>query len=129
MRPDYDPEFADKDEYGNVTAKNQDGVQGSEIVSETDKWTLIKVKDIKWQQDKSGYYCLINALPNGDIRLDILTSNHSPAISFEGKAENVRKTAMRYADEQGWTLSAEHAAYIGFEIARAENLTTDYIQD
>lgn len=94
-----------------------------------DKWQLIRAEDTEWEQDKSGYYCLINPLPNGEIRLDILTSTHSPAISFEGKAQNVYKCAMRYAEEHGWSLSYEHIAYIGYELAMAEILGKDYIQD
>lgn len=94
-----------------------------------DKWKLIKVQNIEWQQDKSGFYCIINVIEPSEIRLDILTSNHSPAISFKGKAENVRKSAMRYAEKCGWTISLEHAAYIGYELARAEIFGKDYVQD
>lgn len=93
------------------------------------KWELKKVRDVEWQQDKSGFYCLINVIKSGEIRLDVLTSTHSPAISFEGKAENVRKFAMRYAEQQGWSISLEHAAYIGYELARAEILDAKYVQD
>lgn len=94
-----------------------------------DKWKLIKVGDVEWQQDKSGFYCLINVLSTGDVRLDVLTSSHSPAVSFQGKAENVRKAAMRYAEENGWSISLEHAAYIGYELARAEIQGNEYKQD
>ena len=94
-----------------------------------DKWKLIKVNDIEWMQDKSGFYCLVNVMPTNEIRLDIMTSTHSPAISFQGDAANVRKAAMRYAEENGWSLSLEHAAYIGYELARAEIQGTEYIQD
>ena len=94
-----------------------------------DKWKLIKVKNIEWQQDKSGFYCLVNVLSDEELRLDILTSDHSPSISFQGKAENVRKHAMKYAEQQGWSISLEHAAYIGYELARAEILGKNYVQD
>lgn len=92
-------------------------------------WELIKVDDVEWQQDKSGFYTLINVLPSGEIRLDIMTSTDSPAISFQGEAANVRKAAMKYAEQQGWSMSLEHAAYIGYEIARAEVLLDSYVQD
>lgn len=129
-----------------------------------DEWKLIEVEDVEWQQDKSGFYCVLNVLPKmneincdncqkcgeticgndtenfrcfdptleyclSKIRLDILTSDHSPAISFQGTATAVRKHVMRYAEENGWDLSYEHIAYIGYELARAEMLGSDYIQD
>lgn len=109
----------------------------------SDKWILIKVPDTEWQQDKSGFYCIINVVDcialgslckttgydNVIVRLDILTSDHSPAVSFQGTAANVRKYAMKYAEEHGWSISLEHAAYIGYELAKAEMLGKDYIQD
>lgn len=94
-----------------------------------DKWKIINVKKTEWEQDKSGFYCIINVVSDNAVRLDVLTSNHSPAISFQGEAADVRKYAMKYAEKQGWPLSLEHAAYIGYELARAEMLGEDYVQD
>jgi hypothetical protein len=94
-----------------------------------DKWKLINVENIEWEQDKSGYYSIINPLPDGNVRLDILTSTHSPAWSWQGEASDVRKCFARYSEQNGWSLSAEHIAYIGYELARAEILGKDYIQD
>lgn len=93
------------------------------------KWQLIKCSAIKWQQDESGYYTIINGLDNQQVRMDIMTTSDQPAISFQGHAENVRKTAMRYADEHCWNMSLEHAAYIGYELHRAEEQGKQYIQD
>ena len=93
------------------------------------KWELIEVTNVEWAQDKSGFYTLINVLPTGEIRLDVMTSSHSPAISFQGEAADVRKAAMKYAEQNGWSLSLEHAAYVGYEIARAELMQGLYEQD
>ena len=100
-----------------------------------DKWKLINVTAIEWQQDESGYYCVINFVNVDEeseeriVRLDILTTSDQPAISFQGYAENVRKTAMKYAEANGWNMSLEHAAYIGYELHKAEEQGTQYIQD
>lgn len=93
------------------------------------KWQLVKVDDIKWQQDKSGFYTLIHYTADGFIRLDIMSIDNNPLISFEGTAIAVRKNAMRYLDENCVNLSLEHAAYIGFELLRCETLKENYIQD
>ena len=93
------------------------------------KWELIEVGNVEWMQDKSGYYTLINALPDGRVRLDFMTSDHTAAVSFAGNASDVRKRFAQYTEENGMMLSAEHMAYIGYEIARAEILLDSYIQD
>lgn len=92
-------------------------------------WKLIEVEHVDWKQDKSGFYCLINVLESGEIRLDLMTSTDSPAVSFQGQAADVRKFVAKYVEQQGWMLSAEHMAYIGYEIARAEILEDSYVQD
>ncbi len=93
------------------------------------QWKLIEVEHVEWEQDKSGFYCLINPLADGLIRLDLMTSTHSPAVSFQGQAADVRKFVAKYTEQQGWILSAEHMAYIGYEIARAELMQALYVQD
>lgn len=98
------------------------------------KWKLIEVEHIDWKQDKSGFYTLINVVDvgkfaNNVIRVDFMTSTHSPAVSFQGSPPDVRKHIARYVESEGLALSAEHIAYIGYEIARAEILGKDYIQD
>jgi len=61
-----------------------------------------------------------------------------PVVSFQGKAENVRKQSARWFERRskkvcGITrqqkISCEHAAYIGAELARCELLKKDYVQD
>ena len=93
------------------------------------KWELIEVGNVEWMQDKSGYYTLINVLPDGRIRLDFMAGDHTAAVSFAGNASDVRKCFARYTEKNGMMLSAEHMAYVGYEIARAEILLDSYIQD
>lgn len=93
-------------------------------------WKLIKVKHTDWIQDNSRYYTLINWINNNNVRLDVMTTNDVPVVSFQGVASDVRKRIMQDLDR--WNplnLSYEHAAYIGAELARCELLKTDYVQD
>ncbi len=104
------------------------------------EWKLIKVTDTEWRQDKSGMFTFISYCLDGTVRLDIMADTGlTPVASFQGKAENVRKVAVRWIVEhirfnygneccQGM-FSAEHASYIGSELARAELLKTEYVQD
>jgi hypothetical protein len=57
------------------------------------------------------------------------TDYDSPIMSWQGKADNVRKVVSRFCEGNLIPLSAEHAAYIGSEIAKAELLKTEYVQD
>lgn len=93
------------------------------------KWELRKCENIEWQQDSSGYYTLVNYVGNGNVRLDIMSIDNNPLISFEGTAIAVRKNAMRYLDETCINLSLEHAAYIGYELLRCDCERELYVQD
>ena len=109
------------------------------------EWELIKVNETEWQQDKSGIFTYISYCPDGTVRLDVMADTGlTPVISFQGKAGDVRKVAVRwlaekyrYADEAGLDIfempsegfSHEHASYIGSELARAELLKDEYVQD
>ena len=100
-------------------------------------WQLVQVTDTDWIQDDSGYYTLINWIDDNNVRLDIMDSFDTPIISFQGKASDVRKHFMQNVDICSrcitsclrYITSFEHAAYIGAELARAELLKTDYVQD
>jgi hypothetical protein len=93
-------------------------------------WQLIKVTDTKWIPDKSGYYTLINWIDDNNIRLDWMDKDDMPVVSFQGKADDVRKSIMQNEDIRHLRItSLEHAAYIGAELARCELLKKDYIQD
>jgi hypothetical protein len=65
-----------------------------------------------------------------------MSDNNEPLQSFSGSAENVRKHAMRYLSDEQFNsddglqfMSLEHAAYIGYELLKAEIMTINYEQD
>lgn len=89
-------------------------------------WKLIQVTDTEWIPDNSGHYTLINYIDENTVRLDYMDRDDNPLVSYQGTAENVRKHAVR---DHELFLSHEHASYIGRELARAELLKTDYVQD
>ena len=107
-------------------------------------WALIKVKQTNWIQDNSGYYVLINYIRircrtcktacnnciDGHVRLDVMDTDDMTVISFQGSASDVRKHIMQSVDQCNvWHLSFEHAAYIGYELARCELMQGLYVQD
>jgi hypothetical protein len=92
-------------------------------------WQLIECDETEWIQDDSEYYVLIGHLEHENgVRLDIMSINDEPGISFWGTAENVRKRAMQWCTAHNIHLSMEHAAYIGYELCRAES-DENYVQD
>ncbi|KKN14039.1 hypothetical protein LCGC14_1000350 [marine sediment metagenome] len=93
------------------------------------EWELIKVDETEWQQDKSGIFTYISYCPDGTVRLDVMADTGlKPVISFQGKAGDVRKVAVRWLGFHTVRFSVEHASYIGSELSRAELLETEYIQ-
>ena len=92
-------------------------------------WKLVTVPETKWRQDDSGYHSLINYIGEGVVRLDLMLHVQEPAISFQGQTDDVRKAAMQYIDENCICISAEHAAYIGAQLAKASLLGSEYEQD
>ena len=93
-------------------------------------WQLVQVINTDWIQNDSEYYTLINWIDDNNVRLDIMDSFDMPVINFQGKANDVWKTAVRdMVRKCGMLFSQEHAAYIGAELARAELLKADYMQD
>lgn len=110
------------------------------------KWELIRPEKQNWTQDESGLYTIINYSENaatmqntgvrGDgVRVDVMTTKHEPVISFQGVGQDVRIALMRWLSDniknnnEIVSVSLEHAAYIGSEIAKAELLKEKYIQD
>ena len=95
-------------------------------------WELNKISHLDWIQDDSGYYTYIHSIEIGVVRLDIMTTDNDPVVSFQGKADDVRKAVMRWFEDKNLLIhiiSLEHAAYIGAELAKAEILGIDYVQD
>ncbi len=92
-------------------------------------WELITTEDTEWIQDFTGNYTFITHVKDDIVRLDWMGKDDMPIISFQGYAENVRKYVVRHAEREWPLFSAEHASYIGRELARAELLKEKYIQD
>lgn len=101
-----------------------------------DKWQLNYVNDVEYAIDDCGIYVLIYwQCQTNTVRLDIMSDNHEPRQSFVGSADNVRKHAMRWLEENigagnyEYGISLEHAAYIGSELEKADTMKADYVQD
>jgi hypothetical protein len=99
------------------------------MVKTVTQWELVEVGQVEWAQDESGVYTVINHLANGLVRVDVMTTDHDPVISFVGEVADVRKTLARWLQNNVSDVSLEHMAYIGAELARADLLKSDYIQD
>jgi len=104
-----------------------------------EKWVLKKAKPSECIMDNSGIYAVINRQEKTEthkeyagklisVRIDVMSDDNVPLISFEGNAEDVRKDAIRWIDDNIFTLvTLEHASYIGAELERAM-LDPGYIQ-
>ena len=102
-------------------------------------WELIEVEPIECTLDDSGIYTVINRKTSDKIhkgysdsrvfvRCDVMTTNNLPLVSFQGLEDDVRKNVIRWINENGYKISAEHASYIGRELFRAVH-DFYYIQD
>ena len=93
-------------------------------------WQLIKVQHTNWIQDESGYYALINWIDENTVRLDWMDKDNMPVVSYQGRAADVCKAIMQSEDRCNVHIRRyEHASYIGAELARAELLGSEYVQD
>lgn len=106
-------------------------------------WELKECKAIDCVMDNSGIYTVIHRIEQTAhskghfcstvlVRVDIMASvDDMPLMSFVGKADDVRKHVIRWIVieylYESTPLSAEHASYIGSEIAKAE-LQVHYVQ-
>lgn len=130
------------------TQENCAGCDRNAMSATETTWKLRTITDdIECTLDNSGIYCTINRIVDNQhskgyigqavsVRVDIMgiddaADRDEPVMSFVGKADNVRKAVMRYLTSRQngrtWTISGEHASYIGSEIARAE-LNEHYVQ-
>lgn len=99
-----------------------------------DKWRLHNVPDVVWQQDPCGIACIINwLLPEDIVRIDLMdeavADGRRAIVSFQGKADNVRKHTMQWLAKYVPSFGLDHAAYIGAELERADTERIDYVQD
>ena len=94
-------------------------------------WRLITVRNREWKQDTaSGVYTVIYWVAHTQqVRVDVMNNVHSPVVSLIGEtAEAVYKGLADYLDALKITLSAEHAMYIGKELALCEMHKENYVQ-
>lgn len=91
-------------------------------------WELREAELMECIIDTSGVYTIINRAPDGRVRVDLMYETTEPIISFIGSAENVRKRLMEYIEIRRFEVSLQHAAYMGYELHRAE-ADRFYVQD
>ena len=110
-------------------------------------WELIEAVPVECALDNSGIYTTIHrkqsdqvhkGYPEGRVfvRCDIMlsstkiggTDTDAPLVSFQGLEDNVRKNVICWIRENGYTISTEHASYIGRELFRAVH-DFNYVQD
>ncbi len=97
-------------------------------------WELKQCKDSEYTPDSSGVYMVINRIVRREhsgaysinkitVRVDIMSTNDEPLMSFVGAGDAVRKDVIRWLQKSvlaaGMQVSTEHASYIGYEVARA----------
>ena len=113
------------------------------------EWELRHVEDTGAVLDDSRVYVVINRVEHTarhkeysgirvTVRADLMDgrpigsgeTSGQPIMSFAGSANAVRKELARFLKvNYGFCqISMEHAAYIGYELLRAE-LTPGYVQD
>ena len=113
------------------------------------EWELRHVEDTAAVLDDSGVYVVVHRVETPEthkeysgirvsVRADLMRSGTSielvePIMSFQGSAVAIRKAIVRFignrkAYDSDWGISTEHAAYIGYELHRAES-TPGFVQD
>ena len=103
------------------------------------KWELRHVEDTEAILDDSGVYIVIHRIEIPGfhkeysgirvlVRADLMTDDGNLIMSWQGSANAVRKAIARFFDEECYFPSLEHAAYIGYELHRAES-TPNFVQD
>jgi len=121
--------------FGNTTQQQRHGEAcqarhsengGTPMICEP-RWELQQCQQTAWQQDESGVHAIISRIPTTPmVRVDIMTHGGEPVRSFEGLPRDVYKHITRRYP----TLSREHCAYLGYEIARCAMLPRgDYVQE
>ena len=117
-------------------------------------WELRHVEDTEAVLDDSGVYVVVHRIETPEthkeysgvrvsVRADLMRDStkcshletDEPIMSFAGSANAVRKALIRFVGDyhnmlphQGTPISREHAAYIGYELHRAES-TPGFVQD
>lgn len=112
-------------------------------------WELIQATPKECELDNSGLYVVINRVPpdsaygryEGDkiterpkqrchVRVDLMSEHDEPIMSWQGLADDIRKHLIEFIFCQygAMQISTQHAAYIGYELMRAE-MTEGFVQD
>lgn len=101
-------------------------------------WQKITVQDREWKADPSGMFCWVHYTagnPSEALRVDVMMSlpagaTPEPVVSIAGPtAQAVRKGVADWIDSVNAGWNAEHIFYVGSELARAEILKGEYVQD
>lgn len=93
-------------------------------------WSLNVVsEELDCTMDNSGIYTVIHYTKTG-IRVDIMSISDQPIISFISHNPNaLRKTVIKWINDNAFIISAEHSSYIGYELSRCFSMQSEYIQD
>ena len=77
--------------------------------------------------DDSGVYTVIHWTKDDKIRVDLMTDDDEPVISWQSdNPDALRKEIISVLGLYG--ISVEHASYIGAEIAKCFNYERYYVQ-
>ena len=92
-------------------------------------WELLEVtKERECIMDDSGIYTVINFTKDRKFRVDLMTVDDEPVISWiSDSTEALRKEILTVLSLHG--ISIEHASYIGSELAKLNLLKSRYVQD
>ena len=93
-------------------------------------WELLEVTSEKeCMLDNSGVYTVISFTSDEKIRVDLMTTDDEPVISWQGhNVDALRKDVISVLSMEP-DFSAEHASYIGAELIRCELMESAYVQN
>jgi len=94
------------------------------------QWTIVEVnQEIECSIDDSGIYTDIHWTADNRIRVDVMTSQNEPVITFASdNPDALRKSLIKWLVDTEIYISTEHASYIGAEIFRCNELKYEYTQ-
>jgi hypothetical protein len=92
-------------------------------------WELIEVTGERdCTMDNSGVYTVINHTSDHKVRVDLMTNDDQPIISWQSNnVDALRKEIMLVLGLHD--ISVEHASYIGAEIVRCGLMASAYTQN
>jgi hypothetical protein len=72
-----------------------------------------------WEEDKSGYCFVIEALPYRKCARVTVMIDDEPRVAFTGDTVGLRKMLV------SWGINRDHLAYVAYELGRAEMSVRD----